>query len=144
MRSRTSSLGPGVPGSDKSCTGNAAMAENGRLRAPARMVNMFGRFACLTTVIVAALSPVSSWAQGVDAQMPSPYSLTGHHQYGPPPMAPEHYGAPVPPDLYTYGRTRYTEMPDDHGWAYGDSNLEKFLKETFRRGYFRLEYLNWD
>jgi hypothetical protein len=122
------------------------MAENERLGASTRMVNMFGRFAWLTTVIVAALSPVSSWAQGYDAQMPSPYSLAGHHQYGPPPMAGGPYSAPAPgPDAFTYGRTRYTELPDDHGWGYGpDTSFERFVKEAFRHGYFRLEYLNWN
>src|SRR6185436_633119 len=60
----------------------------------------------------------------------------------PPPGDP--YAPQCAPGPYSYGRTRYTEMPDDKGWAFGDTNLERFLKESFRHGYFRLEYLNWN
>lgn len=102
---------------------------------------MFGRFAWLTTVIVAALSPAFCRAQSYDPQMPAPYSYAGFHQPVPPPG--DVYAPQGPPGPYTYGRTRYTELPDDKGWAYGDTNLERFLKESFRHGYFRLEYLNW-
>ncbi len=96
---------------------------------------MFGRFAWLSTVIVAALSPALAWAQAYDPQMPAPYSMPG---YGAPPQGMAGDGA------HTYGRTRYTQLPDDNGWLYGDSYFDRFLKETFRHAYFRLEYLNWD
>jgi hypothetical protein len=95
------------------------------------MVNMFGRFARLTTVIVAALSPALAWAQ-YDPYMPPPYAMAGY----PPPVGMADGGYPI-------GQTRYTQLPDDNGWAFGDTHLERLLKETFRHAYFRLEYLNW-
>lgn len=42
------------------------------------------------------------------------------------------------------GRTIYEQMPDDQGWLYEDTPLERALKETFRHAYFRVEYLLWD
>lgn len=96
---------------------------------------MFGRFAKLTSVIVAALSPALARAQVYDPQMPAPYSMPG---YGAPVETMSGYGgAPE-------GRVRYTQLPDDNGWLYGDSYFDRFLKETFRHAFFRLEYLNWN
>lgn len=95
---------------------------------------MIGRFACLTAMVVAAMAPAPAGAQSYDPQMPPPYSVTGGYQYSP--------GGPGD-GAHTYGRTRYTQLPDDKGFSYGDTNLERFLKETFRHSYFRLEYLNW-
>lgn len=42
------------------------------------------------------------------------------------------------------GRTIYRELPDDTGWLYEDTPLERVLKESFRKSYFRMEYLLWD
>jgi len=42
------------------------------------------------------------------------------------------------------GRTIYEQMPDDQGWLYEDSPLERSLKNTFRHAYFRVDYLLWD
>ncbi|HUQ72623.1 MAG TPA: hypothetical protein VM165_24050, partial [Planctomycetaceae bacterium] len=42
------------------------------------------------------------------------------------------------------GRTIYRELPDDTGWLYEDSPLERSLKNAFRHSYFRMEYLLWD
>jgi hypothetical protein len=127
------------------------------------MVNMIGRFATLTTVIVAALSPALAWAQGYayDPYMPAPYSLPpAATPYGVPPSGPD-YGAaafsPVPYNAPAFGpvdgaacdpsgpggAVRYTQLPDDCGWGYGDTHLERFLKNSFRHAYFRLEWLNW-
>ena len=96
---------------------------------------MFGRFAWLTTVMIAALCPAISWAQPFDPQMPAPYGAPG---YGALPPGPPGYGD------YTYGRTRYTEQPDDLGFLYGDEPIIAFFKETFRHAFFRLDYLNWN
>lgn len=42
------------------------------------------------------------------------------------------------------GRTVYEQLPDDQGWLYEDSPLERILKNTFRHAYVRAEYLLWD
>lgn len=42
------------------------------------------------------------------------------------------------------GRTIYEQLPDDQGWLYEDSPLERALKNAFRHAYFRTEYLLWD
>jgi hypothetical protein len=42
------------------------------------------------------------------------------------------------------GRTIFEELPDDTGWLYEDTPLERALRETFRHAYFRVEYLLWD
>ena len=52
--------------------------------------------------------------------------------YGPP--------GPIPSGP---GRTIYEELPDDTGWLYEDSPMERFLKDTFRHAYVRVDYLNW-
>lgn len=78
-------------------------------------------------MVCTAWSPDATFAQTYDPQMPPPYSV---------------YGGPAD-GAYTYGRTRYTQLPDDKGFSYGDTNFERLLKETFRHAYFRLEYLNW-
>lgn len=108
---------------------------------------MVGRFAKLTTVIVAALSPALAWAQGHDPQMPAPYSMAGYGRpvYDGVPMdgGAGYAGYPGGYGGYPGGPVRYTQLPDDEGWAFGDTHLERFLKETFRHAYFRLEYLNW-
>lgn len=50
---------------------------------------------------------------------------------------------PVGPLPAGPGRTVYEQFPDDRGWLYEDSPLERALKETFRHAYFRVDYLNW-
>jgi len=42
------------------------------------------------------------------------------------------------------GRTVYEQLPEDRGWLYEDSPLERSLKNAFRHAYFRTEYLHWD
>ena len=42
------------------------------------------------------------------------------------------------------GRTIYEELPDDTGWLYEDTPLERALKDAFRHAYFRVDYLNWN
>lgn len=41
------------------------------------------------------------------------------------------------------GRTIYEQLPDDQGWLYDDTPLERMLKNTFRHATFRVDYLNW-
>lgn len=96
---------------------------------------MFGRFTWFATAIIAAFSPALVWAQQFDPQMPGPYAMPG---YAAPPPGPPGYGD------YAYGRTRYTEQPDDLGFLYGDEPLIAFFRETFRHAFFRLEWLDWD
>lgn len=57
--------------------------------------------------------------------------------------APAAYG-PAGPIPSGPGRTVYRELPDDTGWLYEDSPLERMLKDGFRHAYFRAEYLLWD
>lgn len=54
------------------------------------------------------------------------------------------YSGPMGPLPSGPGRTIYEELPDDQGWLYDDSPLERFLKNTFRHAYFRVDYLLWD
>jgi len=72
---------------------------------------------------------------------------SGWQQAGPKPKASYHapagYG-PVGPIPSGPGQTIYRELPDDKGWLYEDSPLERSLKDTFRHSYFRLDYLLWD
>lgn len=92
---------------------------------------MVRRFGFLTAMALAAVTPAATWAQTYDSEMPAPYSVTGGYSYAP------------SDGVYTYGRTRYTQLPDDKGFSYGETNVEHFLRETFRHSYFRMEYLNW-
>jgi hypothetical protein len=62
------------------------------------------------------------------------------HGYGK--HKPAAYG-PVGPLPAGPGRTIYEQLPDDTGWLYEDSPLERALKETFRHAYFRVDYLLW-
>lgn len=63
--------------------------------------------------------------------------------YAPPATYPAGPGVPTPLASGP-GRTVFEELPDDTGWLYEDSPLERILKETFRHAYFRAEYLLWD
>lgn len=53
------------------------------------------------------------------------------------------YG-PVGPIPSGPGQTIYRELPDDTGWLYDDTPLERMLKNSFRHSYFRADYLLWD
>ncbi|MDZ4688348.1 MAG: BBP7 family outer membrane beta-barrel protein [Planctomycetaceae bacterium] len=72
---------------------------------------------------------------------------SGWQQAGPGPKhsyhAPAAYG-PVGPIPAGPGQTIYRELPDDKGWLYEDSPLERSLKDTFRHSYIRFDYLLWD
>lgn len=88
--------------------------------------------------------------QGQYGQGMMPQGPHGGYQGG---YGPQGYSAPFPP-AYGYPgngfidgnmpNTTYTQYPDDGGWLYADSPIEKALKNTFRHGFFRLEYLLWD
>ena len=106
---------------------------------------MSRRIAGWTTVMLAALCPALCLAQQpyFDPQMPAPISPAGY----PAPYAGGYGGASngysegyCPPGQ---GWTRYSQMPDDRGWAFGDTELEKILTNAFRHAFFRMEYLNW-
>lgn len=82
--------------------------------------------------------------------MMPPQGPHGGYQHG---YGPQGFSAPYPPAYGTPGNgflegnmpnTTYQQYPDDGGWLYADSPLEKGLKNTFRHGFFRLEYLLWD
>lgn len=62
---------------------------------------------------------------------------TGNPAYGPPAYGPP---GPIPAGP---GQTRYVELPDDKGFGYEGSPLERTLVETFRHAYFRADYLLW-
>ncbi|MBA4031608.1 MAG: hypothetical protein C0478_12065 [Planctomyces sp.] len=82
--------------------------------------------------------------------MMPPQGPHGGYQHG---YGPQGFSAPYPPAYGAPGNgflegnmpnTTYQQYPDDGGWLYADSPLEKGLKNTFRHGFFRLEYLLWD
>src|SRR5581483_502049 len=71
--------------------------------------------------------------------------LPGQYHPLPPAAAAPGYGAPGP---YSYpatgiGGTTYEQLPDDTGWLYEGSPLERGLANLFRHSYLRVEYLNW-
>lgn len=63
----------------------------------------------------------------------------------PPAVGGGHPGYGVPPQGYGPGPGNYYEqIPDDTGWLYDESPLERFLVNAFRHSYFRAEYLLLD
>lgn len=97
------------------------------------------RWCPLTALLVATAIPVIGWAQppgypptdgGV---VPAGWKSSGY----PPPYA-------LPPGPNGPGNTTFVELPDDKGFAYEGSPFDAALKNTFRSGSLRLEYLLWD
>lgn len=78
----------------------------------------------------------------------------GHAQPGPGSVMPAGWQAPppgyYPPANYAPGQlppgprpTIYEELPDDTGWLYDDPPIDRWLKNSLRHAYFRVDYLNW-
>lgn len=88
-------------------------------------------------VALAQSGPPAYMANGGSGVVPAGY---GTYQR----QAPAPYYGPMGPLPSGPGRTIYEELPDDQGWLYQDSPLERMLKNSFRHAYFRTEYLLWD
>lgn len=95
---------------------------------------------CLTIgfPVVAQSQSYESPQQGVT---PAGWQSPGYTQVGH--KAKVRSMGPVGPLPAGPGRTIYEQLPDDQGWLYEDTPLERALKETFRHAYFRVDYLNW-
>jgi hypothetical protein len=106
-------------------------------------------FALASMLLLFAGRPDSSRAQSDGWGAPGGVTPAGWHTSGgyaqglPPGYSPTPYGPPGP---YATGpgRTVYHELPDDTGWLYEDTPLERSLKDVFRHAYFRVDYLLWD
>lgn len=86
--------------------------------------------------------PAPGYADG-NGVMPAGYSHNSHGHGYHAANAGAAYGMPGP-IASGPGQTIYEQLPDDQGWLYEDSPLERVLKNTFRHSYFRAEYLLWD
>jgi hypothetical protein len=104
-------------------------------------------------LVTGLIGPAAGWAQGYPAPYPPPGSEgvvpAGWQTASPypgayPTKAKYRNVGPQGPLAYGPGRTIYEELPDDQGWLYEDTPLERILKQTFRHGYFRTDYLLWD
>lgn len=109
------------------------------------MVNM-ARWCTLTLLLLASLeSPSNTFAQMYDPAAPgvepAGWSQSGYAQAGQKAKV-RSYG-PVGPLPAGPGRTIFEQLPDDQGWLYEDTPLERMLKNTFRHAYFRTDYLLW-
>lgn len=108
-------------------------------------------FAHVTLLLLTVGWPLSGRAQG-EAWGPPPRGAVvpaGWHSAPAGAYVPSGYPAPTaygPPGPFASGkgRTVFEELPDDTGWLYEDTPLERFLAEVFRHAYFRVEYLLWD
>jgi len=94
--------------------------------------------------------PVSSRAQS-DGWGPPDAGVSQAGWHHPLPAVPYGYPGPYdmpygPPGPYSRGpgSTTFEQLPDDSGWLYDQSPLERILKDTFRHAYFRADYLLWD
>jgi hypothetical protein len=109
------------------------------------MVNM-ARWCSLTSLLLAALGlPSLAHAQSPPAYDPAVTPAGWSHSgtaYAGQKAKVRSYG-PQGPLAAGPGRTIYEELPDDTGWLYQDAPIDRFLKETFRHAYFRVDYLNW-
>lgn len=104
------------------------------------------RWCTLTLLLLALLGlPSSTFAQMYDPAAPgvepAGWSQSGYAQAGQKAKV-RSYG-PVGPLPTGPGRTIYEQLPDDQGWLYEDTPLERMLKNTFRHAYFRTDYLLW-
>ncbi len=103
---------------------------------------------CTLTLLLLALPglPGSTFAQMYDPAAPgvepAGWSQSGYAQSGQKAKV-RSYG-PMGPLPAGPGRTIYEELPDDQGWLYQDTPLERALKNTFRHAYFRTDYLLWN
>ncbi len=107
----------------------------------------------LCLLVTGLIGPAAGWAQGYPAPYPPPGSEgvvpAGWQTSSPypgayPTKAKYRNVGPQGPLARGPGRTIYEELPDDQGWLYEDTPLERILKQTFRHGYFRTDYLLWD
>jgi hypothetical protein len=99
---------------------------------------MARRFAVCTTLWLIGFVTGPAWAQPGMAP-PGGVVPAGHHVHGAP-IGPVNYGGmsmPAP------GQRVYQELPKQR-LIYQDSPVEKVLKDVFRHGSFKLEYLLWD
>jgi Putative beta barrel porin-7 (BBP7) len=97
---------------------------------------MVGRF--VVPLLLLAISLAASTACGQPAQSggaPSGYFIAPNGSPGP-------YGGSRMP--LERPREVYEELADDPGFLFADTPLEKSLKNTFRHGFFRAEYLNFN
>jgi hypothetical protein len=111
---------------------------------------MFRWFTHVTTLLLILGWPLSGRGQG-DAWGPPGGMVPAGWHGGPPAgqsLPPGYYAVPgsgVPgPFAIGKGRTVFEELPDDTGWLYEDSPLDRMLTNLFRHAYFRVEYLLWD
>jgi hypothetical protein len=102
------------------------------------------RWCTLALVLLVVLGlPKASRAQSGYPSGPGVVPAGHSAQAGYVKQKPAAYG-PVGPLPEGPGRTIYRELPDDTGWIYEDTPLERMLKDSFRHSYFRVEYLLWD
>ncbi len=104
------------------------------------------RWCSLTSLLLAALGlPSLAHAQSPPAYDPAVTPAGWSHSgaaYAGQKAKVRSYG-PQGPLAAGPGRAIYEELPDDTGWLYQDAPIDRFLKETFRHAYFRVDYLNW-
>lgn len=100
-----------------------------------RLLTKYARYAAVIAIV---LCPVLAQGQNYNYQMSTPYADPGFGPGGMPADGMSGYGVAG----YSRG-TRYTQLPDDNGWMFNDSPLERALTETLRHAYVRVEYLNW-
>lgn len=98
---------------------------------------------CTFLSLVSLVSAMSSWAGAQTTEGVVPAGWHSSPSPGWPAMTPAAPGVATPL-ASGKGRTIFEELPDDTGWLYEDTPLERILRETFRHAYFRVEYLLWD
>jgi hypothetical protein len=103
-----------------------------------RKVNMPRWCRLIWLFSLASALPSAAWSQSEQGVVPA-----GWHTYGPG-FARASAAAVNAPTVSGPVNTVYEQLPDDTGWLYDQTPLERILKDTFRHAYFRLEYLNWD
>lgn len=104
------------------------------------------RWSTLTSLLLLTIGvPVATRAQSYESPQPgvtpAGWQSPGYTQVGH--KTKTRSMGPVGPLPAGPGRTIYEELPDDTGWLYEDTPLERALKETFRHATFRVDYLNW-
>lgn len=102
---------------------------------------MFGRKSLGSLFVLAVLAPAVCMAQpgsgyGPPSGSPRPMMLPSSGQY-----PPQYVGTPT--QNGGNSRTIFEELPDDRGWLFDDSPLNKSLESSFRHAFFRTEYLLW-
>jgi hypothetical protein len=111
---------------------------------------MTGRIPFGLLSLLSVLVTLPMQAQGQMGPTPADgVEPTGFHTMSGPDTPGQYHGIPLnyqrnaqnsPPPA---APTIFEQLPDDHGFAYDDTPLGNFLKDTFRHSFFRAEYLLW-